>query len=64
MAIHYGQECNGCAECTHCGRRFKTYVIYECDRCKAESQDEDFLETFHELDLCEDCIEEMMDEAT
>lgn len=47
-------ECNGCAECHHCGRNI-TRSIEVCDRC----QDAPIEVELYGLELCRECAEEL-----
>lgn len=49
--------CNGCGECIHCGRRFKSYTVYECE-CGNESYDPEEDGWDMDNELCCDCREE------
>lgn len=46
-------KCNGCAECTCCGRNRETYIEWHCDVCGEET--EELYETNNGQE-CRDCI--------
>lgn len=52
--IKYRDACNGCCECTGCGRKDEVYPVVFCDICKHETG-----ETFYRIDgveYCEGCL--------
>ena len=32
-------DCNGCAECIGCGRKYRKYKVIECDICGQEVEE-------------------------
>ena len=59
--IKYTSDCNGCADCIHCGLNEKRKAVF-CDNCKQEICDTVY--TFRQYQhLCEDCAYEMLESA-
>ena len=55
MARVRENECNGCAECIHCGRRYQFYTYYECDSCGDEAE-----YRYDGSDYCKSCLLEAL----
>lgn len=54
-------ECQGCAECIGCGRKWQKYKILVCDCCGRECDSAYIVNGEH---MCEDCALDSLDVIT
>lgn len=57
--IETRNECNGCAECVGCGRKYQKYKVLICDYCHNEVEVAYVLNGDH---VCADCLETIREE--
>lgn len=51
-------NCNGCAECRHCGRKYQKYKALICDYCHGEVEWAYVLNGDH---VCSDCLDGVLE---
>ena len=56
--IETRNECNGCAECHHCGRKYQKYKALICDYCHGEVEWAYVLNGDH---VCADCLDGVLE---
>lgn len=54
-------DCNGCAECVHCGRSRIPRLVTFCDKCREEIEGTVYSDE-KGRDLCEFCYEQENEE--
>ena len=56
--IETRNNCNGCAECHHCGRKYQKYKALICDYCHGEVEWAYVLNGDH---VCADCLDGVLE---
>ena len=58
--IETRDNCNGCAECRHCGRKYQKYKALICDYCHGEVEMA-YVDPKTGDHVCADCLDKVLE---